>query len=217
MKGLLIKDWKLMKNQKNFFAVVLLLAFAFSAFYENPAFVFSYVPTMCCVFTISTVTYDSYDNGEAFLFTLPVTRKGYVKEKYLFALIITAVSLAGVSILTGIFRHVRGILCSPGEYGMYILTGFVTAAMMISVLLPIQLKFGAEKSRVVLATVVGGVFLAVVFLMSLNVVGGAERKSFRIFLLDNKYPLIAGCAVVFLMIVAISFLISLRVMEKKEF
>ena len=35
------------------------------------------------IFAITTISYDEFDNGLAFLMTLPVTRKQYVAEKYL--------------------------------------------------------------------------------------------------------------------------------------
>lgn len=39
---------------------------------------------------VGTLSYDETDNGLAFLMTLPVDRKTYVREKYLFILICTA-------------------------------------------------------------------------------------------------------------------------------
>ena len=33
---------------------------------------------------MSSISYDEFDNGNAFLFSLPITRKDYVLEKYIF-------------------------------------------------------------------------------------------------------------------------------------
>ena len=41
-----------------------------------------YVTFIFTLFTVSTISYDEYDNGYPFLFTLPITRRQYVNEKY---------------------------------------------------------------------------------------------------------------------------------------
>ena len=97
MKGLLIKDFKLLKNQKQFFLTVSMMGIIFLVVSNNPDFVISYITIMISIFTLSTISYDQYNNGMAYLFTLPITRKEYVGEKYVFGLISTAASLAGVS------------------------------------------------------------------------------------------------------------------------
>ena len=80
MKGLLIKDFKLMKNQKQFFLVILFFCIFFVVINGNPAFMISYLMVMCSFFTLSTISYDDFDHGMGYLFTLPVTRKIYVTE-----------------------------------------------------------------------------------------------------------------------------------------
>ena len=90
MKGLLIKDFKLMKNQKQFFLMILFFCIFFVVINGNPAFMISYLMVMCSFFTLSTISYDDFDHGMGYLFTLPVTRKIYVTEKYVFGLLTSA-------------------------------------------------------------------------------------------------------------------------------
>ena len=88
MKGLLIKDFSLLKNQKNFFILVFVMAgfltIANGAESSPATFVLPYVGFVSSFFVLSTISYDEYDNGNAFLFTLPFERKVYVVEKYVF-------------------------------------------------------------------------------------------------------------------------------------
>ena len=74
-----------MMNQKMFFIVIAAMAIFFAVTQTNIFFVISYATFIAAMFVISSISYDEFNNGNAFLFTLPVTRTGYVKEKYLFA------------------------------------------------------------------------------------------------------------------------------------
>ena len=78
MKGLLIKDFKLLKNQKQFFLIIGLITFMFLVTNDSPYFTITYATMMFSMFTMSTISYDEYDNGAAYLFSLPISRKGYV-------------------------------------------------------------------------------------------------------------------------------------------
>ena len=72
MKGLLIKDYKLMKNQKGYFIVLFLLCVVFAAREGGESFCVGFITYVCSLFCISTISYDEFDNGNAFLFTLPL-------------------------------------------------------------------------------------------------------------------------------------------------
>ena len=71
MKGLLIKDFKLMKNQKNFFFIMIFIAAAMLFAEFESTFVVSYFTMIASMFVLSTISYDEYDNGYAFLFSMP--------------------------------------------------------------------------------------------------------------------------------------------------
>ena len=83
MTGLLVKDFKLMATQKNFFLVILLIVIGMISFTEDVSFPLGFLTFALSLFTLSTISYDEFDNGYAFLFTLPITRVGYVLEKIL--------------------------------------------------------------------------------------------------------------------------------------
>ena len=73
MTALLVKDWKLLKGQRQFFMVIIGLAAFYAIFMNETAmsFVVTYIAIMMAMFTLSTISYDEYNNGAAFLFTLP--------------------------------------------------------------------------------------------------------------------------------------------------
>ena len=58
MKGLLIKDFKLMKNQKNFFFIMIFIAAAMLFAEFESTFVVSYFTMIASMFVLSTISYD---------------------------------------------------------------------------------------------------------------------------------------------------------------
>lgn len=217
MKGLLIKDLRLMKNMGNSLAIILLVAVGMSFYSSDMSFIVVYMAIIGTTFTSSTISYDEFDNGNSFLFSLPVSRKDYVLEKYLFAILMCGGGwlLGGViSIAAGVVRGGLG----PVE-GMMTALVLLPVAMCLNVLLvPLRLKFEAEKSRIAQIVVMGGIFLVVI--------AGAkivERLGIDLNTLEERMPAMsqgAGIAVavaVSAALLLLSYRISIRIMERKEF
>ena len=74
MKGLLIKDFKLMKMQRNFFFVIVMISVGQALFSDSLSVPIGFATFVFPLFTLSTISYDEFDNGNAFLFSLPITR-----------------------------------------------------------------------------------------------------------------------------------------------
>ncbi len=221
MKGLLVKDYEILKNQGRviFMLVAVSLFLGFTS--EESSFVIGYCTFCLSALVTTTVSYDDLDNGYSFLFTLPVTRKLYVLEKYLLALIICTGAAAFSTVMGILMTLVKG-----GEIDAvnHLVTAVVVAfvgLLMVSVMLPVQMKFGAEKSRIILFGFVGGILLigAVVgFLIDkLQSVITIDVES----ILSALESLGAGVLVAImllavLVIIGVTMLISIRIMEKKE-
>ena len=75
MKGLMIKDAKLLKNQGKLLAVMLVVVAGIFATDVNAMFIVGYITIIFAMFTATTISYDEFDNCYLFLMTLPVTRK----------------------------------------------------------------------------------------------------------------------------------------------
>lgn len=220
MKGLLVKDLKLVKNQGR---LLIFLAIAMGAIFgimdANPTFVVSYMTIFFTIFTISTISYDEYDNGFAFLLTLPATRQQYVHEKYIFSLIMMGGAWAGgmaVSILLGLVWHPQGGLSVVYETSwIFIILG----AIMVSVLVPLKLKFEGEKGRLVIPVVcLGGVLIFFLAFKYIDIL--PEVFAEKVFSIANELGT-AGIAVVIaavtVAIFAVSWLCSLHIMKRREF
>lgn len=86
MKGLWTKDIRLISSQQKNLAVIWLVAAGILIATDQISFAISYTSVITIMTAISTISYDTFDNGNAFLFTLPFSRKEYTREKYLFSL-----------------------------------------------------------------------------------------------------------------------------------
>ena len=82
MKGLFVKDLKLMMLQKNFLLLILAIVIGMMIFTDDVIFPLGFLSFIVSLFTVSTISYDDFDNGNAFLFTLPITRNHYVSEVF---------------------------------------------------------------------------------------------------------------------------------------
>lgn len=217
MKGLLEKDLRLMISRKQSI-LIFIVASIFVAFTMEGSFVVSYLTMLFTVIAISTLSYDEYDNGFAFLMTLPFSRKTYVREKYIFTLFAEITAWIVSVILYYAVNMIKGVrldlLSEAPVLLMYLPLLFLMACMM----LPIQFRFGAEKSRTAYFIVIGGlaVLLFIVFKLIGSGDGSIDIIETALSFLFSPVGIITVTAV-FLILVAVSYLLSVRIMEKKEF
>lgn len=216
MKGLLIKDLKLMKMQKNFFLTILIIAIGFAFGTENFSFPLGFLPFVVSLFSLSTISYDEFDNGNAFLFTLPITRKGYVKEKYLLSLLLSiSAILVGNLITFGISLLKKEAFTI--EFLWISLATLSVVTLLQSVMLPFQLKYGAERARIAMIVTVGILFLTGALLVKIVKAVNLDAASILIKLSELHIGiLIAAFASIVLLLVLLSMQISTKIMEKKE-
>ena len=216
MKGLFVKDLKLMMLQKNFLLLILAIVIGMMIFTDDVIFPLGFLSFIVSLFTV--ISYDDFDNGNAFLFTLPITRNHYVSEKYFLGLLLGC--------MAWVLATVLGIITTVLKDTLPI-TDLVQSSLMIlpimivvqAIMLPFQLKFGGDKGRIAMIGAFGG--LAVITLV---IVKGAEAifNIDLVSLLDNMPTvsmgvLIAIAIIIALLMLLVSMKISLSIMNKKEF
>ena len=70
MKGLLIKDCKLLLQQKKFLIMLVLCAGFLMFNTEDSTFLIGYATMLMGIFVMGTISYDEFDNGYPFLFSI---------------------------------------------------------------------------------------------------------------------------------------------------
>ena len=149
MKGMLIKDFKLLRNMRNSLIIIVLVAVTSGAYLQDASFVIPYLAFIGATFASSTLSYDEYDNGYAYLLSMPVTRKGYVTEKYILGFILGGVPLIFLSLLLPFY------LKFGGEKGRIIMVA--TIGVMFA-LFAVGTKL-AKKMNISLDGLIEGIFV----------------------------------------------------------
>ena len=218
MKGLLVKDFKILKLQKNTLFLFLFIALFLTAFSDDASFVICYFTFVSSLYSLSSISYDEFDNGNAFLFSLPITRKNYVIEKYCFSFILSMSSCFFATILVIITEMIRGTDSSIIDIIMIALITIPIMLIVISIMLPFQLKFGGDKGRIAIICAVG-----IVFVVGIVILKVAEFFSIDIASIINDLPvfstgmIIVAALIAVIVILMISIRISISIVKKKEF
>lgn len=219
MKGLLIKDFKLMLNQKNFFILIVLILGATACFLDfDYYFLIGYFMFICSLFTISTISYDEFDNGNAFLFTLPFSRSRYVEEKYCFGILAGTCSWFLSFVITTIIQMINSNNFIFSDWMLSTLVMLPIMFVMLAILIPFQLKYGSENGRIAIIIFLGVGFVVCYLLANLLAQSQINFNSLISFI-NNVDPLII-LLIIFAICLAILFVsmkISKRIVLKKEF
>lgn len=217
MKGLYIKDIRLLLKQKTFFLVIICLSIFNSLNLKNIAV----VPSLMIFFLVSlvftTIAYDEVDHGLTFLFTLPISRKKYVGEKYLLSIGTIGVALLLSLGIIVVMNKVQNQSIAAEK--LLFIFGFVCllGLLYMSLLMPIYFKFGAEQSRLILMLVIGTVLF-------LSFAGSylAEKMDINVanklnaILSQPAWLLILVSLVIVAIAAALSYVISVSIVKKKE-
>lgn len=218
MKGLFVKDFKLMMLQKNFLLLILAIVIGMMIFTDDVVFPLGFLSFIVSLFTVSTISYDDFDNGNAFLFTLPITRNNYVIEKYSLGLLFGCIAWVFATVLGMIATVLKGTL----PIADLMQSSLIILPMLIvvqAIMLPFQLRFGGEKGRIAMIGAFGTLaVISIVIVKGAKVIFNVDLVS----LLDNLPTvsmgvLLAITIIIALLMLLISMKISLSIMNKKEF
>lgn len=218
VKGLMIKDLRLIFSQMKLFLIIIVVWAIFMTVSLKGALSVGYIALMFSFITLSTFNYDEAEKGMSYLFTLPIGRKDYIKEKYLLGLMIIVVPALIATLLTCILCVMTN---AEREFLDYLFSSIITipAAIVLLVLeIPLYIKFGQEKRRIVTMISIG--IMAVCFGMfhSLYEIAGKNNvESIHGIFNMNAWPLILLLMLTVIVLTIISYKISCFFMERKEF
>lgn len=215
MKGLILKDLYSLRGSVKQMMIVyaFYIVFAFLGIWDISFFV-GLATMMGAMMVVSTFSYDDLAKWDSYALTMPISRKDLVTSKYIVMLMTMFIS-AAVSIAIGI--AVQMIL---GKLDLLMLLATCGGVMAVAVLgfcihLMITFKLGVEKARLSL--------MAIFLIPTIVLFGGVKfANSLGIELdlsgLNRNAPLWAGIALAVIAGAAvISYQISIRIVEKKEY
>lgn len=151
MKGLILKDlFNLSKNIKLLLGMIVIFAVAFTAAGMDNA---SYIVLWGMLLSMQVITSFSFDEMSKwtpFAMTMPVTRKEYIRSKFLLHLLLVAGGhLVSLAVCLGSMAVMHTITAAAVQSLMMVtLPGIALTLFTGGASIPLLLKFGAERSRI---------------------------------------------------------------------
>ena len=195
MKGLLIKDFCLLRNQRKILPVYIMLAVWFTAMH-NDGFGFPYMMMMASILTISTISYDEVDHSLTHLFTLMA------------ASLVFAIACC----------LVRTLISPDGQetdLGTLILFSICAGAVIVSLMIPIRIRFGGDQGRIILYAIIAGI--ALIVLLITKVAPDQQTAVTAFFAQLGQTGLLLLAAGIAVIITVVGYILGVRWMKKKEF
>lgn len=218
MKALMLKDLKLLKQQKIFIALILLVGIFLSVSQiMDSSFTICYMTFVSSIFVVSSMSYDEDKDGYFFLFTLPITRKDYVKEKYCFGFLISFCFWVFSVLL------ILGIQLSQGASFIYInyfaLCFIILCASLILtyLIIPIQMRFGKSNGEIAMVVIAGLAFVIAIACVKFPMYLPIPLTAFSELFHRIGFLGVGACLfIMMLLVLQISYHRSLKMMRRKE-
>ena len=221
MKGLLIKDILNIKNYMKQLSLVLIFFIAYGVFFKNGIFVGSMITFMLSMQVITTMSYDEYAKWDKYALTMNINRNDIVLSKYIFFIILVLIgSMFGI--ISSLFINtIVDVNVGIGQIlipSIIIPTVIVSSicSILFSIVLPIMFKIGVEKARVFMMAIffIPAIIVFVFFkIMEKNNIAMPDEATLEMIL---KFGVV-GLIILAILIIFISYKISISIYNKKEF
>ena len=217
MRGLIVKDMLIMRKNLRTYAVFMGFYLIMSALDLFPiSFTTAIIQIIVMMLPMGAFSYDEMTKWDRYVMALPIGRRAVVGGRYCFALILAlGAALYGlvVSVLLSIFSDQDAMM----ENLLTVLVSLGIGLLYCDILLPLCYKLGPERARPYMYLVI---FLPVILLF-----GGAQLGLFDAldlsFLDRMSQGALVGCfsltAIIPFLAMGVSYLISCRIVEGKEF
>lgn len=215
MTGLMVKDFLVMRKSIKTYILFLSFYFVMAALGIFPiSFITAMVQIIIMMLPLSAFSYDEFSKWDRYAFSLPLGRRVVAGARYLFALSLALfAALFGLvsCLVLSIFFHDPNLV----ENCLTIMASLGLGLLYCDILLPLTYKLGPERARPYFYLVL---FLPIILLVGASKLGMLNGLSFleqipeataiSFALLLPLLPLLGMVA---------SYLISCRILERKEF
>ena len=208
MIGLIYKDLMVMRKTLVLYMVIFVVYGYMGIAYDQGGLLIAMVLVMSSILPVSSIAYDERCKWDKIANTAPLSRKEIVMAKYLFAILLTVFSVAVCFVIYLFDSRMpmteKLIMC-------YMLT--MGGMLYQALLLPVNIKFGAEKGRNIMLAIM---FVPVLLVVAVSNTGLVDLSTVVLFLENNEhlipYIVTATVAVVY----AASVTLSVKIYENKD-
>ena len=211
MKGLLLKDFCILKQQMKLMVVVVIFYAIWAVAAKMPTLMGTMVILLSIMMPISSMSYDEAGQWYRYAFSLPIPRRTLVLSKYVLGFL---VSLGGL--VVSAIGNIIILALTNGENALeswLTIIGFLELGVIfLSIIIPILFKYGVEKGRLFI------VVIAVIPSLLVALLGRTLKTSGTLMPSAELLQAILYSSPLFtLAIFLISFRISVGICRKKEY
>lgn len=210
MLGLIKKDFLLIKaNLKSMIIIfIVYLMLAFQGIFDATLI----IPLIGIMLFISTFSYDDFNNWNSYAVTLPDGRKSVVKAKYVASIILIIILIILSLIISIGISYIKTNGINLEEITASLMGTVLSSVIIISLLYPIVFKFGATNGRIILFVLVFGIVGIITFITQfIDMTPVIDTVN----IVDSCAYIVIPIISVFL--IAISYFISNKIYQNKEF
>ena len=213
MKGLILKDFLLIKKTALYMAVVVALFGGVYTSLDSNYFLSFFLSIMMVSIIISTMSYDEFYHWDRYAASLPLSRRQIVLAKFLTCYLLFLAGTLFAGWLQFAVMYLKGL---PFDGGVIAVMSIAPATGLIgtAIVLPCSYKFGMQKARFAMLVCYGFPSLMLVLVLKfmpqlLTGVGDSMTRLTLWGLVGIVYGVMAVMQLV-------SLLISVHIMERKE-
>lgn len=214
MKGLILKD---LLNLKKAIKTMLIVGISYSIFFSTvqPTFLTGILTLLFSMQSLSSFSYDEYAKWDSYALTFPISRKDLVFSKYILFMTFPIIGSVLSIILSTIICLFKQTLIVEEIFASAM--GFLfSMEILLLILLPLIFKFGIERGRIMITVVSFSIFgigfLVIKLIQALNLPFLSLEQIYTL------TPIIPWIALVMVALIAyLSYQVSLRIVEKKEY
>lgn len=207
MKGLLLKDFYMMKKYCRAYMLIAVVFIAVSFFADENLFMTFYPCLLCGMIPVNLLAYDERSRWMEFSGTLPFTKAQIVSGKYLIGLLSQVVLLMVTGAAQGIRMAINGSFLLE-DFAVLMLLMLCLATIASSITMPFVFKYGVEKGRMAYYVMIGLVCAAIAA-ASVFFKGQLQNE------IRFKLPLVA-VALICIGLYALSWYLSIVFYRKRE-
>ena len=208
MTGLIYKDFMVMKKTLVLYMVIFVVYGYMGIAYDQGGLLFAMVLVLSSILPVSSIAYDERSKWDRIVNTTPLSRKEIVLAKYLFAILLTVFSVAVCFVI-----YLFDSRMPMTEKLIMCYTLVMTGMLYQALLLPVNIKFGAEKGRNIMLAIM---FIPMLVVVAISNTGMVDMSAVILFLEANEhlipYIVTATVAVVY----SASVTLSVKIYENKD-
>ena len=152
MKGLLLKDFCILKKQIKLMVVFVIFCAIWAVAAKMPTMMGTMVILLSIMMPISSMSYDEAGQWYRYAFSLPIPRRTLVLSKYVLGFL---VSLGGL--VVSAIGNIIILALTNGENALeswLTIIGFLELGVIfLSIIIPILFKYGVEKGRLFIVVI----------------------------------------------------------------